>query len=228
MTWDPQQPGAGRPPEGQGAPPPQPYPTAPPPLPNAQASYGGGYYAPGQAPPQGYYGGPAGPYGAPLVYGQYAAPRPTSATVLAIIGLVLGGIAILNHGLGLLLIASDSAFATEPGWPRVDSTISMIVWLVGVIGCIGLLRLNAGSRRMMLGWAGVYILWLIVCGAVAVTHTIPEVIAQSGANRPPGFEQGAYGGAVCALVFFAAYPIVVLSMLSRPHVVAAYDGVGRL
>jgi len=33
---------------------------------------------------------------------------------------------------------------------------------------------------------------------------------------------------VCALVFFAVYPIFVLSMLSRPHVVAAYDGAGRV
>jgi hypothetical protein len=212
MTWDPQQP-----------PQPEPYPLQPPPL-RPQ----GGYTPPQQVPAHDYYGGT--PYGQqPYVgYGAPPAGRPTSATVLAIIGIVFASIGLLNHGAGLLLRMANSPLmgrvtGGEGAWLIVDSLVSGSIWACALIGCIGLLKNLGVARKAMLAWACVYLGWLAVCAVMAFVVVVPATL-RNAQSKPPGFEQGAYLGAMCFLILLGVYPILILSMLSRANVVATYDG----
>jgi hypothetical protein len=194
----------------------------------------GGYYQQGQpSPPQpGYYGQPpGGPYSpAPLPYGAgtYASPRPTSATVLAIIGICLGGLAILNHGIGLLMLASGSRMMRGPGggppsaWMAADSAISLTIWITGLVGCVGLLRMAPWSRSLMVWWSVAYLIWLAICVVFAITVTVPHTL-QNTPNKPAGVEAVAYGMVVCMLLLVGIYPILNLSLLTKQRVVQAYS-----
>ena len=193
----------------------------------------GGYYQQGQPPPPqpGYYGQPpVGPYPpAPLPYGTgaSASPRPTAATVLAIIGLCLGGLAVLNHGIGLAMLVGGSSMmrsgrGAPTAWMTADSAISLIIWITGLVGCVGLLRMSPWSRSLMIWWSVVYLIWIAICVVFAVSVTVPHII-ENAANKPPGFEAGVYGGAVCVLLIAGIYPILNLSLLTKQPVVQAYS-----
>jgi hypothetical protein len=189
-----------------------------PPQPPQQPQY------PHQYPP------PTGqPYpGQPMPYGGYAVanPRPGSVTALAIIGIVLASLALLVKSLNIMMHLTTNAAAIVGGWDLMDSVISVVLSVVLLIAGIGCLKLKPGARKLLLGWAGIYMVLLAVRLVMSVTVGIPRMLErqQAAGTVPPGFEAGAYFGAVAVLAILAVYPICVLMLLRKPAVVAAFEG----
>jgi hypothetical protein len=194
-------------------------PTPPPP---------GGYYPQARQPDYPEQPGMPGYPPGTLPYGLPMNRRPTSATVLAIIGLCLGILAVLFDLGGLLLIVAAPANLRRDvgpiGWGAADRAVSALLWIVAIIACIGLLRVNAAARKLILAWSVAYMLWLVVWVIGTIMIVVPEFL-KNRPNPPPGYEAGAYGGPICGMVILSIYPICNLSLLSKRSVAAAYEDV---
>lgn len=162
--------------------------------------------------------------------------RPAAPKVLGIIGIVFASIAILNHGIGLLLLPMVRQRAIDMGltgivtwWPIVDSCVSLALALLLMFSAISLVRWLPTSRKRMLAWAALHLGWLVVHGIVQFGFlTRPTLEARLAAAGQTGQMQAAMVGAYVAgfitLVLIAAYPLIVLILLNQPRVKQALEG----
>jgi len=181
-------------------------------------------------------------------YTQTAPVRPTSVTVLAIIGIVFGGFGLLCKPFGVIAL-----FIPQPvPNPVVDMQKQMMAWNVAnaVVGTavsvlllassIGSLSLKTWARKGMLAYAGLAVALTLIVGVVTVVWMLPkmqeaqrQMIAQQarrGAAPPPQMmnvmQTAGTVGAVAALALALVYPIVLAYFYRRPEVKAAFEGTG--
>jgi hypothetical protein len=183
-------------------------------------------------------------------YTRSAPVRPTSVTVLAIIGIIFGGLGVLCKPLGVVAL-----FIPQPGPnPVLDMQRSMMVWnvanamvgtLVSVLllaSAIGSLSLKPWARKGMLAYAGLALVLTVVGGVVTMVWIMPkmqeaqrQMLAQQSARGapapPPGMMNvmqtagNAFG--VIAIVLALIFPLVLMYFYTRPEVKAAFgDGGG--
>jgi hypothetical protein len=165
-------------------------------------------------------------------------PRPTSVTVLAIIGIVWGAIMIPCNAITLIpflgnLSAQDpvmSAIRADPvayGW-SVGSTVARVVLAVVLLaGGVGALMLKPAGRSGMLLYARVMIVLAVVDALMGVLVLFP--IARNALSGNPQLASMLIArqvGAVFGIVIAMAYPILVLAFLNKAHVKAAFAGAG--
>jgi hypothetical protein len=177
---------------------------------------------------------PQVPPGAPLPYvtaGMSASPRPTSVTVLSIIGIVLGSLGFLNGAGGVVLFLAAPQFAGPGGegglltWNVVSSAISAALAMLLLVMSIAALRLRAVGRSGMIIWAGLYIAWTIIAVGFAMVYVLPKTVANNpAAQSNPAMRGAAYFGAGIAAVIFLIFPTFVLVYMNRPNVKAAFAG----
>jgi hypothetical protein len=199
-----------------------------------------GYYAPGPPPLPGPGPGPGPQWGAPEGVLGYAIPqpslRPTSATVIAIIGICYAGLAIVAYLImlvGVLMIAiyvaSVTPFFTQQiiSWNVARAAIGLCVAGLLLAACIGLLRSARWSRRGMIIYAVIDLVLVVGVAAVEVFYVLPEQQRQLAALGAPataaGFS-GQYLGKAIWLLITAAFPIIVLVFMTRPNIREFYDG----
>src|SRR5437762_9760393 len=108
--------------------------------------------------------------------------RPTSLTVVGVMGIIFGAGGILCVG-GLLtygLIKGDPNMEHAPRamiMANIGLTvIGVVLSLFLLIGCIGLLNLRAWSRSFMVVWASVDLIFDAAKFAVCVFYILPDMM----------------------------------------------------
>ena len=159
--------------------------------------------------------------------------RPASVVVLAVIGIVLASVTILNNGvLGLLLVGSGKSRAMGPPslrpWQFTDWSISLAFGVFLLCACVGTLLLRPWARKALLVYAGAYLPWLAVCIAVTIRWTLPIMKGRAAAEGRPFLlvheedQVDLYQLEVILTAVVAVYPLCVLWFLTRPRVRAAF------
>lgn len=122
-------------------------------------------------------------------YGYRGAIRPGIITAMGVIGIivaVLGLLTALYEAIYALSFAMMGKVA--PAGLQWQSSATQTIWLsaagVGaalaiilLIGSIGLLRLRPSSRRVLLWWAGLYLLSVVVFGVLEILVMAPAQAA---------------------------------------------------
>ena len=170
----------------------------------------------------------------PLQYSTYAPPYgaipgpPTSIKAIGITGVILGGLTLLNHILGVLLFvgvpAATAAYGpTYKAFQIGNSLVFGTAAAVLVAGSIGCLMRAEWGRVTLLGYAVAYPTLVMVGTGVTIGWVIPSLMAPhaTGPNGPATIV-GAYGGAVFAGLALLVLPAFILVYLRRPYVRAAF------
>ncbi len=167
--------------------------------------------------------------------------RPTSVTVLAIIGL---GIALLALGGNcingaLLFVDPSSAFLksspslqvyfTDPGLRRLLTIESLVGFAVNtflVIGCIGSFPLKRWARGLTLNTAWAKIILALAQGIINIAYATPKIMAALTPGTPEysGAQIGRYFAPV-GIAFALAFPVCVVYFYTRPLVIDAFRGI---
>lgn len=173
---------------------------------------------------------------------DYAPPRPTSVTVISIIGIVLAALSLifclpvsvvpffvpkmLEQNPGLLAVKNDTVrFAFSLG----SFGMNVVMALLLLIASIGSLKLMRWARQAMIAYAVLTILLTVVFVAGQMFLIFPVTLAPE--NMPPGTPPNAIGmikafsygsvafGALIALIL----PVFILIFFNKQHVVDAFE-----
>ena len=178
-------------------------------------------------------------------YTRTAPLRPTSVTVLAIIGIVFGGLGLLCKPLSFAAL-----FMPQPvPNPAVQMQKDMMAFNVGnaaigtlvsallLASSIGCLSLKPWARKGMLTYAGLAIVLTIAGGIITMVWMLPKIqemqrqmMTQSsgrGAPAPPPqmmsmIQSASTVGAVIAIVISLIFPACLIYFFTRPNVKSAF------
>jgi hypothetical protein len=180
----------------------------------------------------------------------YAVPtapaRPTSLLVLAIVGIILGGMAVFGGIVAVVSFVVSRAYPSamsgiqQSGWQLALAVVGLVVGAVQIWCCIGLIRMKPWARVAMIRCVCAYLVFLVFSTVVQVLVVVPQMVAMFNANlataNPAGGGGGAvppvfnsaismsmYFGAVIGLLVGAIYPTFVLVFMRRPNVLAAFE-----
>lgn len=184
-----------------------------------------------------YFPPPPGlPYATPEM--PVPSPRPTSVTVLAIIAIVFGSISVLATlcslfpYLGVQFTPNPVIDATRKdpfllGYNVASLLLGMVLGAVLLAGGISSLSLRPIGRRLMMGYAVVYLVISIPSTILSLAVIVPRLLdhVQNLGSNPQMktiITYSAYGGAAMALVFLI-WPILILYFMTRPHVKSAFE-----
>jgi hypothetical protein len=189
-----------------------------------------------QYPPQPPYS-PSAPQ--PLGYGQYYPrynPRPTSVTVVAILGIIFGGLRVLCTPIGLVpffipINASTpnpvlDAYRADPKMLAILIAQSAVIFVLGawlVAGSIAALLLKSWGRRMLISYALAQVIVVFAGLVVHYTIVMPRLsaaLANAAGKAVVGLSLAStVVGAVLSLII----PTLLLVIMTRPHVAAAFE-----
>ncbi len=161
--------------------------------------------------------------------------RPTSVTVFAVINLVLAGLAVLGFivwiisQLGLMptgpqgnpamdLMENNAAYQM---FTQVSMGLGVLVTILIISASIGMFSLRPWARLATIGW-GLYSMLMTVV-AFAVNYLVlfgPLLEDLSGPERI-GIVIGMVFNVVISVVMIGYY-LLMIYMLTRPHVVEAF------
>ena len=171
-----------------------------------------------------------------------AKPRPTSVTVLAIIGIIFGGLGVLCKPLSLAAI-----FIPQPtpnpvvdmqkemmGFNLANTAVGTAVSVLLLASSIGCLSLKPWARKGMLAYAGLAIVLTVVGGIITAVWVMPrmfeaqqQAMAQAGGGGPPpqftnAVQSASKVGAVVGGLVALVYPSCLLYFFTRPNVRSAF------
>jgi hypothetical protein len=185
-------------------------------------------------------------YANPALVPPAANPRPTSVTVVAIIGIVWGVLMLLCNGIGMASAFIPTNFAgPNPAAEELRSNAVAHLWgianpLMGFVlafillaGCAGALGMKSWGRAAMNLFAVLEII-------VAIAHTIVTILVINPiiSRNLPLFTGGAgsagapsaqmmstfqHAGVIATAVIALVYPIVVLIVMNTRSVKAAFQ-----
>ncbi len=192
--------------------------------------YPQGQYPQGQYP-QGYVPGYATP-GVPV-----ASPRPTSVTVLAILGIIFGGFGTLCSPFALIPFFMEMPGPKNPvmeamkddgtlmGWTIGSTLLGWVMAIVLLSASIAALKLKEWARKTL----AIYAVAAFVTGAISLVFTLAVMnpkMAEIIGNDPAAKSAMAMQ-TVFSLIGFAVgliFPAFLLFYMTRPHVKAAFAG----
>jgi hypothetical protein len=173
----------------------------------------------------------------PLDYTTQLPPgRPTSVTVIAILGIIFGGLGTLcspfalipyfiNFGMPNPIIDAIKQDQALFAW-TIFSTVVQWGFSILLLTCsIASLGLKDWARKGMIGWAVASIAMTLVGTILHVLWLHPKMSQLVGAQGP-GAQIGGYIGLAFGILFGFGVPLVVLYFYTRPHVVAAFAAPG--
>jgi hypothetical protein len=188
---------------------------------------------------------PPPPYDPTLAYAQPLKDRPTSVTVLAIIGIIWAIISILGAAYGLIssiLMMSSGRTLFGPGRLNLPHSLVVVSIVQGVIGlalattllvsCIGALYLRRWAFRLVMTYAILTLLIATISTVLQVTWFGPETLSAMKQSQPnnPAFAQAQnivqwamVGGACIGWVFGCALPFCFLILWNKPQVKEAFE-----
>ncbi len=168
--------------------------------------------------------------------------RPTSVTVLAIIGIIFASLGLLSSicgGIFLLLSSTvdvsseltgaQQAMYASTAW-KVYEIFSYVAWLgISILlmyGSIASLSLKPAGRRAMLLYATLVIILAVlnvIMTLVLLGPTLKPFLSSSDTAEAASAWTIIISGTISTLVGLI-YPIFVLVYYRKPHVVAAFEG----
>ena len=165
--------------------------------------------------------------------------RPTVVTVLAILFIAFGGMGLLSTPISILQMRGEwpgSEFM-QPlfregilgAWMRVSMVLGPAFCILWIAAGIGLLQLRRWGLGLAIGLTVLSLLTQVVAAAVMVPAF--SSLDLSG-MFPPGGPQAQMmttimvGSVVAALVIGVGLNVLVLVLLTRPHVRQAFQPVG--
>ena len=176
-----------------------------------------------------------------------ARARPTSVTVLGVIGILLAAMTLLAPFSLLLQWASLHKQATGAGpttnpaaaiqaqlfsgplfaWSLASTAVRFALGGVLLWASIQSLRLRGAGRRGMVGYAIVAIVWAAIGTLVASLYVVPRTMdllaSIGGSGMPPFVRTFALVSAIVGGLIGMIYPACVLVFFRRRGVVAAFD-----
>lgn len=190
---------------------------------------------------------PEVPYATPYTL-PTASRRPTSVTVLGILGILLAAMALLSpfsllfQWLAFRMPAPRPAGATTNPFGNLQAQMyagPMLAWTIGATAVhaamgavllsasIASLRLRAWGRRGMIGYAWVAIPVALIAGLINGLYVVPQTFASispPGGGPPPAFVRGiAIASGLIGGLLGMIYPVFVLVFFRRPSVAAAFE-----
>jgi hypothetical protein len=156
--------------------------------------------------------------------------RPTSVTVLAIIGIILGVFSVICSPIGLIFyfVPIDppnpliEATRADPAWFGYTIGSTALGWVIGLlllIGSIGSLMLKEWARKCMLAYAWIGLVMVPISYAVNLLW-LNEKMRAATAGQPGAAISQMLGMILPALGLIL--PIFILIFMSRPHVKDAF------
>lgn len=164
--------------------------------------------------------------------------RPTRSTVMAIIGIIYAGIALLGGLMGLFSLAMIPVMTrvvipttgpTSAPAVNFNAMTSLMIWsvilsltgaalaVILLIGSIRLLRNRLVGLQMMRTWAWIEIIYSVIATVLGIWlqyEMQQKVFAQIGTGMPSGFMTVALiTGAVFGIAFRMILPVLILTLL---------------
>jgi len=165
------------------------------------------------------------------------APRPTSVTVISILGIVLGALGLLCRPLSLVMFVvklpvenpvveamKNDSFIR--GWMVIGVATEWLISLLLVLSSVGSLRLRDWGRQGMLAYAPLKLLTTIaaqVIGMLVINPTLEPAMKQAAAQQPNAFQMSPTTSAILMTIWSIWLPLWVLWTFTRPAVKAAFD-----
>lgn len=188
--------------------------------------------------PPAYPAGPDAPYGVP--YANMATPasrRPTSVLVLAIFGIIVGGLGLLCTPFAPLAYSIQigppnpviQMTRNDPvlwNWTLAACVVGTLLAVLLLAGSVGILGLRRWARSTLLLWAVLAALMGVASAVVEFGFKIPKLMALQNGSNDPALRSAVPSGiaaAVVAVPIAFALPVCVLYFLTRPKVKAAFD-----
>jgi hypothetical protein len=193
-------------------------------------------------------GGTMSQYQPPLDYASASLPapnpRPTSVTVIAILGIIfgalgiLGGLCTLPQYLGMDLTPGGNpmigAVRNDPiliGMTLGGMVLGMLLGGIELFGSVGLLQLKPLGRTLMIVYAIAMIamavislpinILLVNSRMLAMAASLPATPGMNPAAMTKLIQYSMYGGE-CWSVVFLIWPALVLYFLNQPAVKLAF------
>jgi hypothetical protein len=184
------------------------------------------------------------PYATPNI--PMPSNRPTILTVLAILGIVFGGLGVLCIGfsdifqlLSLLNPHMMPATAAQPIPQKsvglVMGVISLALCVVLLIGSIGAINLKPASRRLLVGWALADIAFDLARLLIVLVFFLPAT-ANSPVFQQPAFQNnpnskqivafakvGGIVGGIVSWLFTTAFAVLLFIYYRRPETIAVFE-----
>jgi hypothetical protein len=172
----------------------------------------------------------------PYLPQDYPGARPTSVTVIAGIGMVLGALMLLYKPatLALLIIKlpgdnpilevmrNDSFIR---GWMVVSVATGWLVSMLLLLSSIGSLRLRDWGRWGMLAYAALALVMTAlsqVVGVLAIQPALAPALREIASKNPSSFQMSPGSGMVVSIVLQLWFPLLILIFFTRPHVKRAF------
>ncbi len=174
---------------------------------------------------------------------QQKSPRPTSVTVIAVLAIIFGSLAVLgalcvlpqSFGLSLRPNPTMDAVRNDPillSFSIFNQVIQLVFGVVLLITGISALSLKQWARVWMLRYAVAFLVFSILTTILNITVIHPRlqkaISSARPANSPLNTQQVQsilqithYGG-LCFATLFLLWPVAILYYMSRPHVKDAF------
>jgi hypothetical protein len=164
------------------------------------------------------------------------AARPTSVTVMAIIGIIIGAMGFLCTPMALFpyymqlpkpdpvieAVKNDSLMF---GWMIAGLAMNWVLSLLLLAGSIAALGLRDWARQILIGWAMTNILLTLVQLVYQFLYYFPklrEVTADQPKAVAAATSVGLWVGTGIAVVMGLGFPAVMIYIMTRPHVKDAF------
>lgn len=171
-------------------------------------------------------------------YAAQANPRPTSVTVVAIVGIVWAVLMLLCNGFGLIPLFVPNFGGPNPAmdeiranrvanaWTTVGPIFGLALSVLLIGGSIGALKLQGWGRAALLIFALLETVAAVVNAAITIA-VINPIMAKMFQGQIPGNNAGIFtaaqqGGAVLGTVIAVVLPVWILLVMFRANVKAAF------
>jgi len=177
-------------------------------------------------------------YSSPYVKPPAESPRPTSVTVLAVIGIILGGLGVLCKPFSLAMFVVPmpvpnpvvDAFKNDSFlrlWMIINTGVGWLMSALLLLSAIGSLRLKDWGRTGMLAYAALAALLTVVTqviGVVAVQPALEQAMRQAtGQQAPPGMMQlGPAASLAIGIVVGLWFPVLIFWYFTRTRAKEAF------
>ena len=161
-----------------------------------------------------------------------AVERPTSVTVIAILGIVFGALGLICTPFAILPYVTDFG-GPNPVVEMVKETTWMLVWMIFSIvlgllfsiillaGSIGALRLKPWARLTLIGYSIASLFMTVISVVVSLMMFMP-LFRDSDNPAMAAAATGGMIGAGCQICFSFVLQGAVLYVLTRPEVKRAF------
>jgi hypothetical protein len=187
-------------------------------------------------------------YQSPTVYPQQP-QKPAFLTVMAVLGIVFGGLGVLCVGGGeianVFMLFHSRISPVMAAQPVATKIVNLVIGLFGFVlsgillwGSIGAINLKPAARQLLLGWAVVDVIFDFLRMAIGLLmfYLMPLAVQNAAfqnnpafANNPNAAQFMSYAkvfGVIGALLWWVlgtAFAVLIYVCYRNPQVVAAFE-----